>query len=161
GHVPMQDGSRCHPLTVLDDHSRFSLALRACGDEQGATVQSILITLFERYGQPQRILCDNGGPWGNCCDRVERYTLLEVWLLLHGIAISHGRPYHPQTQGKEERFHRTLNAELLCRRSLRDLSDAQQQFDQWRQIYNQVRPHEALQMQCPIHRYRSSPRSYQ
>lgn len=139
GHVAMEDGGRCHPLTVLDDHSRFCVGLQACADEQTQTVRPILVELFERYGQPWRILCDNGGPWGSCSgggDRVERYTLLEVWLLRHGVAVSHGRPYHPQTQGKEERFHRTLKAELLSGRSLRNLNDARERFEPWRQMYN-------------------------
>lgn len=159
GHVAMLDGGRCHPLTVLDDHSRFSLCVRACGDERTGTVRSALIDLFERYGQPQRILCDNGGPWGN--SGVEPYTLLSVWLLRHGIGVSHGRPRHPQTQGKDERFHRTLIDELLSRGPLRDLGDGQERFDEFRQTYNQVRPHEALGMDCPISRYRPSPRGYE
>jgi hypothetical protein len=155
----MLDGGRCHPLTVLDDHSRFDVGLIACGDERTETVQAALIGLLERYGQPMCMLCDNGGPWGSA--GAERYTKLSVWLMLHGIAVAHGRPYHPQTQGKDERFHRTLNVELLSRQSLRDLSDAQRRFDQWRQIYNQLRPHEALAMATPITRYRSSDRAYQ
>ncbi len=161
GHVPMLDGRRCHPLTVLDDHSRFSLCVRACGDEQTGTVQSALIELFERYGQPQRILCDNGAPWGSG-GGPEPYTFLSVWLLRHGIGVSHGRPRHPQTQGKDERFHRTLLDELLSHDGpLCDLVQGQSRFDDFRQTYNHVRPHEALGMDCPISRYRSSPRNYE
>jgi len=159
GHVAMLDGGRCHPLTVLDDHSRFNVGLIACANERTETVQAALIGLLERYGQPMCILCDNGGPWGSA--GAERYTQLSVWLMLHGIAVSHGRPYHPQTQGKDERFHRTLDVELLSRQSLRDLSDSQQRFDQWRQTYNQLRPHEALAMATPITRWRPSDHAYQ
>jgi transposase InsO family protein len=89
GHFALLEGGRCHALTVLDDHSRYALALRACGDERSATVTKTLITLFQRYGQPQRILCDNGSPWGS--SGLEPYTALSVWLILHGIAVSHGR----------------------------------------------------------------------
>lgn len=160
GHVALQRGGRCHPLTVLDDHSRFNLMLRACGDETLTTVRPILIELFERYGQPQRILCDNGAPWGSSGG--EPYTLLGVWLMRHGIGITHGRPHHPQTQGKEERFHRTLVDELLRRRApAEDLPDAQQRFDPWRDEYNHVRPHEAIGMATPASRYRPSTRAYQ
>jgi transposase InsO family protein len=92
--------------------------LRACADETRATVQPVLVELFERYGQPGRILCDNGAPWGSSGG--EPYTLLGVWLMRHGIGITHGRPRHPQTQGKDERFHRTLVDELLRRREPAD-----------------------------------------
>jgi transposase InsO family protein len=63
GHVAMDVG-RCHPLTVLDDHSRYSVGLLACGNEQSATVREHLTALFRRYGLPRAILCDNGSPWG-------------------------------------------------------------------------------------------------
>jgi transposase InsO family protein len=158
GHVPMLDGGRCHPLTVLDDHSRYNVGLIACDNERTETVKSALIGLLERYGQPARMLCDNGGPWGSC--GAERYTQLSVWLMLHGISVSHGRPYHPQTQGKDERFHRTFNVELLSRQSLRDLIDSQVHFDHWRGISNHVRPHEALGMATPVTRWRPSERAF-
>ena len=161
GHRAMLNGQRCHPLTVLDDHSRYNLCLRACGDEQRRTVQGELIELFGRYGQPRRILCDNGSPWGNSYDPHERYTKLGVWLMLHGIGIVHGRPCHPQTQGKDERFHRTLDDELLSREGpMRDLPHSQQRFGEFRQVYNHVRPHEALDLATPASRYRVSPRGY-
>ena len=156
GHVAVRHG-RCHPLTVLDDHSRYSLAIEACGDERSGTVQARLIALFRRYGLPWRLLADNGPPWGDAgADR----TTLTVWLLRLGIAVSHGRPYHPQTQGKEERFHRTLKAEVLARESFADLAAAQTAFDRWRIVYNQERPHEALDLATPGSRYVPSPRPY-
>lgn len=58
GHVGMGNGKRCHPLTVLDDHSRYSMVLQACGNEQGETVQSALIATFRKYGLPKRMLAD-------------------------------------------------------------------------------------------------------
>ncbi len=156
GHIALQHG-RCHPLTVLDDHSRYCLALEACGDERTDTVQSRLIALFERYGLPWRMLADNGAPWG---DGGSRYTALTVWLLRLGIAVSHGRPYHPQTQGKEERFHRTLKAEVLAGEIFAHLAAAQAGFDRWRPRYNHERPHEALALATPGSRYAPSPRRY-
>jgi hypothetical protein len=77
-------------------------------------------------------------------------------LLDLGIAVSHGRPYHPQTQGKEERFHRTLKEELIDRHRFADLASAQQAFDGWREIYNSRRPHEGIGMETPASRYRIS-----
>jgi len=156
GHIAVRTG-RCHPLTVLDDHSRYSLAVEACGDEQTGTVQSRLVPLFARYGMPWQMLMDNGAPWG---DRHGPYTRLTIWLMRLGITVSHGRPYHPQTQGKEERFHRTLKAEALGGETFADLAAAQAAFDCWRVSYNQERPHEALAMATPSSRYVPSPRCY-
>ena len=157
GHFALECG-RCHPLTVLDDHSRFNLRLEACGNEQTETVQERLTQAFRRYGLPKRMLMDNGSPWGD--DGTHPYTPLTVWLLRLGIAVSHGRPYHPQTQGKEERFHRTLKAEVLSRNTFRDLTHCQEHFDAWREIYNEHRPHDALDLAVPASRYRISPRQF-
>jgi hypothetical protein len=74
-----------------------------------------------------------------------------------GIRLHHGRAYHPQTQGKDERFHRTLNVEVLQGRRLADLAACQQAFDTWRPVYNDVRPHEALDLAVPSTRYKPSP----
>lgn len=157
GHFPVGEG-RCHPLTVLDDHSRFALAIEACSDEQTATVQSRLTAIFRRYGLPDRILMDNGSPWGD--DQDHPYTPLTAWLIRLGIDVSHGRPYHPQTQGKDERFHRTLEDELLKRRTFSDLQSCQHAFDAWRDLYNLERPHQALGLATPASRYQISPRAF-
>jgi len=90
GHFAMEQG-RCHPLTVLDDHSRYALALQACANEQAATVRERLSGVFRRYGLPRRMLCDNGPPWGTA-GSAERHTPLTVWLLDLGVEVSHGRP---------------------------------------------------------------------
>jgi transposase InsO family protein len=158
GHFALGNGQRCHPLTMLDDHSRYALCLRACRNQTGQTVQQALTETFRRYGLPERMLMDNGSPWGDDADHP--FTPLTVWLLRFGIAICHGRPYHPQTQGKEERFHRTLKVELLAGRSYRDHSSVQTSFDQWRLIYNQQRPHQALGMAVPASRYQISLRCF-
>ncbi|HYD31861.1 MAG TPA: IS481 family transposase [Azospirillaceae bacterium] len=157
GHFATLDG-RCHPLTVLDDHSRYALCLAACANEAGATVRAQLIRTFERYGLPERMTMDNGSPWGG--EAGAGYTPLTVWLLRLGIRCSHSRPYHPQTQGKDERFHRTLKAELLQGPPFADLAACQRAFERWRGIYNLERPHEALGLLVPATRYRVSPRSY-
>jgi transposase InsO family protein len=158
GHFGLAGGGRCHPLTILDDHSRYALALVACADERTETVQRHLIAVFRRYGLPAALLTDNGPPWGG--EGVHPYTPLAVWLLRLGVRVRHGRPRHPQTQGKDERFHRSLDAELLSRRTFTGLDDCQPAFDAWRQLYNHERPHEALQLAVPASRYRVSPRPY-
>jgi len=158
GYFHLGTQEQCHPLTVLDDHSRYSLCLEACRNEQTETVQQRLTAIFRRYGLPERMLMDNGPPWGSCL--LHQFTPLTVWLLRLGIAVSHGRPYHPQTQGKDERFHRSLKAEVLAQRVFPDFECVQRRFDDWRHCYNHVRPHEALDMQVPASRYQPSPRSF-
>jgi transposase InsO family protein len=156
GHVAC-GAARCHPLTVLDDHSRYSVVLQACADQRTATVRDALTAAFREHGLPSRIAVDNGAPWG---DREgSPYTALGVWLLRLGVAVSHSRPYHPQTLGKDERFHQTLKREVL-HTPLADLADGQRRFDAWRRVYNQERPHEALADAVPASRYRASLRPY-
>jgi transposase InsO family protein len=157
GHFPAAQG-RCHPLTVLDDHSRYALGLEACANEQTMTVQQRLTSIFRRYGLPRRFLVDNGAPWGSYAEHP--YTPLTVWLMRLGLQVSHSRPYHPQTLGKDERFHRTLNAELLKYCQGLELADCQRRFQDWRLLYNLERPHEALDLAVPASRYRESPRSF-
>jgi transposase InsO family protein len=158
GHFALGNGSRCHPLTVLDDHSRYAVCLQGCCDERGHTVQQRLTETFRCYGLPQRMLLDNGSPWGS--DSQHPYTPLTVWLLRLGIGVCHSRPRHPQTQGKEERFHRTLKAEVLSGPTFADLGAVQQRLDQWRSIYNHLRPHQALAMAVPSSRYQVSRRNF-
>jgi len=157
GHFALRHG-RCHPLTVLDDHSRFAVGLSACANEREVTARQRLSAVFRTYGLPLRILADNGPPFGTA--GTEAYSSLEVWLMRLGIAVFHGRPRHPQTQGKDERFHRTLRLELLHDREFRDLAQAQREFDGWREVYNFVRPHQALDLEPPASRYRPSPRAF-
>jgi transposase InsO family protein len=157
GWMPLGNGGRCHPLTILDDHSRYDLCLEACADEQGGTVQDRLQLTFRRYGLPEAFFVDNGSPWGDSSG--QRWTRLGVWLLKLGIAVLHSRPYHPQSRGKNERFHRTLQAEVFALKRFRDLGEVQRAFDAWRTTYNLERPHEALDQDVPGSRYRPSTRS--
>ena len=86
--------------------------------------------------------------------------MFTVWLMRLGVRVTHIRPLHPQTQGKDERFHRTFKAEVLSGKSFCDLSSCQHAFDRWRHVYNHERPHEALAFATPADRYRASPRSF-
>jgi putative transposase len=157
GDVPLANGASCHPLTMIDDHSRYALCVRACANEQGRTVQDQLTATFQRYGLPDAIFVDNGTPWGDSSGT--RWTRLGVWLLKLGVGLVHSRPYHPQSRGKNERFHRTLKAEVFAMRQFRDLPDLQRAFDSWRTVYNLERPHEALGLDVPASRYRPSSRA--
>lgn len=157
GHSPLENGLSCHPLTMLDDHSRFSLCLAACDNEQGAIVRGHLEQTFRRYGLPDAMFVDNGGPWGFTLD--DPWTRLTVWLLKLGVRVIHSRPYHPQSRGKNERFHRSLKAEVFALRRYRDLADVQRALDRWRAVYNLDRPHEALNYDVPASRYQPSART--
>jgi transposase InsO family protein len=149
---------RCYPLTILDDHSRFAVGLHACARNTRNITQNALIQVFRRYGLPASITCDNGPPWGS--SGRSYYTSLGVWLMRLRIRISHSRPHHPQTQGKDERFHRSLEAEVLRYQRGDSLRQWQEHFDRWRNVYNTERPHESLDMNVPASRYQPSPRSY-
>jgi transposase InsO family protein len=157
GHVAMGH-RRLHPLTVIDDHSRYSVVLRAADNERRRTVQFALQMAFERYGLPDVILTDNGNPWGdsNACG----LTRFSIWLIEHGVAPWHSPPLHPQNHGKNERFNRTLKSELLEGNVFHDLDQAQRAFDAWRHRYNHHRPHDALGLAVPADRYRPSRRSF-
>lgn len=157
GHVALRTG-RLHPLTVLDDHSRFSLVLEACPDQTTQTVKARLIKAFRRYGLPFRMMTDNGPPWGD--GGRNNFTLLGVWLIEIGIEVGHSRPLHPQTLGKEERFHRTLKAEAMAGPPFESLAAAQGAFDRWRHIYNAERPHDGIGSAVPLDRYTTSPRDF-
>jgi len=160
GHFGLAAGGRCHPLTVTDDHSRFNILLAACRDEQSLTVKEKLTGAFQCYGLPRQILCDNATIW-RCPKRSQGLSGLEAWLVRIGVEPIHGRPYHPQTQGKEERFHQTLKHEVLSRRvSWRDLEQCDEAFMEWRIIYNEQRPHESLGDATPVSRYAVSERRY-
>ena len=120
----------------------------ACSNERGDTVKNALQEAFGRYGLPWERLMDNGSPWGRGGDSPD--TALRVWLMRLGIVVCHGRRAHPQTQGKEDRFHATLKAELLGEGRPWSLEQCQRRFDEWRYICNTQRPHEALGLDTPV-----------
>jgi transposase InsO family protein len=155
GDFSMLDGKRCHPLTLLDDNTRYLLCLDAQENERYSGVKDSLLRLFHEYGLPRSILCDNGAPWKSLFDG---YTPFEVWMMQLDVLPIHGRPYHPQTQGKDERFHRTLKEDLIKRVPISDCHHAQSEFDQFRYCYNYERPHAAINLDVPAKRYRKSNR---
>jgi transposase InsO family protein len=157
GRFALRDRSWCHALTIVDDHSRYVPCLQACRNEQSDTVRGHLEKTFRCYGLPEAFLVDNGSSWGDGPE--QSWTRLGVWLLKLGIDVIHSRPYHPQTRGKNERFHRTLKAEVLAMRRFGRFAEVQGAFDRWRHLYNHERPHEALGQDVPASRYRASPRA--
>ena len=156
GNFSMLDGKRCYPLTMTDDHSRFCLCLHADTHFDYAAFLPVFTRVLEEYGLPSAILCDNGQPWGDSHGGI---TPFDVWMMRLDVLPTHGRPFHPQTQGKEERFHRTMKRELLSRRPFENTEDAQRAFAAWRQEYNCERPHEALGLDVPAKHYKPSKRT--
>jgi transposase InsO family protein len=159
GDFPLSAG-RCFPLTALDDHSRFNLVLQSLGGQGVEQVRPWLQAAFERYGLPERINTDNGPPWGSPRVPGRSLSQLAIWLVRLGIRISFSTPGHPQTNGKEERFHRSLKAEVLNGRSFHDHAHVQTELDRWREIYNHQRPHDAIGLAVPASRYHPSVRTF-
>lgn len=152
GDFPLLDGTRCYPLDILDDHSRFCLCTEPKSTAAG--VQESFLRVFQAYGLPDAILSDNGPQFAGFRGG---YTRFERWLMDLDILPIHGRILHPQTQGKIERFHRTMKAELL-REPFRDITEAADKFAAWRWKYNEIRPHSALGMKPPAKVYTPSKR---
>ena len=107
---------RCHPLTIVDDHSRYVPCLKACANQQTDTVQAHLAATFGRYGLPDAMFVDNGSPGAM---PPASTGPARVWLLKLGVEVIYSRPYHPQSRGKNERFHRTLKDEVFALRRFR------------------------------------------
>jgi transposase InsO family protein len=149
-------GQRCEPLTVRDEFSRYVLELRAMADARGETVRVCFERLFERHGVPTAIRSDNGAPFASD-QGVLGLSRLSAWWVALGIDLERGRPGCPQDNGAHERLH------LDIERELRGLEVAEQQvgFDDWRKIFNQERPHEALGMKRPAQVYTDSGRKYE
>ena len=156
GEFRMADGSYCYPLTILDDHSRFSLKIAPRSGTANVVIP-VFTEVFLEYGMPESILSDNGSQFAGFR---KGYTQFEKWLMDLDILPIHGRIKHPQTQGKIERFHRTMKHELLNHIQIEDLEDAEKKLAAWREKYNNIRPHEALGMKTPGEVYEPSARQY-
>ena len=158
GYFEIQ-GQQCHPLTVLDDYSRYLVGLRACRNERRDTVKAHLTDIFREYGMPDAFLVDNGPPWGGI-GRQPYYTKLNTWMFRLDIRVIHSSPGHPQTLGKGERLNRTLGADVIMEGDIDGFPGCQFQFNTWRYVYNYERPHEALAMDVPASRYSPSKRKF-
>jgi len=154
-----QAGARDEPLTVLDDHSRFALGVFALPNHRAPTVRECFVRVFERYGLPRQLLMDHGAPWWS---NRNGWGLsgLAVFFLEQNIELVFGRVGHPQTQGKIERFHRTLARSMTRQGWPERWEQWQERYDGFVWRYNQERPHEALGMSRPAERYRPSERRY-
>jgi transposase InsO family protein len=146
------EGGKCYPLSFLDDCSRYLLGLWPLTSTGALGVYESLRSHFRQIGVPESILTDHGTPWYSTTNG-HGLTWLSVWLIKQGISIRYSGVGHPQTQGKVERFHRTLKERTRHRRPPTTLEGWQQWAEEFRAEYNNERPHEALGMKTPAEVY--------
>jgi len=146
------NGQRCEPLTVRDECTRYVLEVRAVADARSQTVRACFERLFERKGVPQAIRSDNGVPFASSTG-VLGLSKLSAWWVALGIDLERGRPGCPQDNGGHERLHLDIERELRG-------EEQQASFDEWRRVFNEERPHEALAMKRPAELYQPSPRKF-
>jgi len=153
-----RDRKRFEPLTVRDAFSRYVLCLQMLGSTRADVVKPAFERLFESCGLPAVIRVDNGSPFA-CTSAPAGLSQLSAWWTALGIRVSFSRPAHPQDNGAHERMHADVAAELECDpAACREVQ--QRAADRWRLIYNEIRPHEALQMKTPASLYLRSPRRF-
>ena len=160
GAYPLGDGGRCHALSILDDHSRFAVGLEALPALRSDLVRAVLTRSFERYGVPTALLMDHGTPWWSTKGPAG-LTALGVFLLKQGIRLIFGAVRHPQTQGKVERFHRTLGERLRWTGVPTTLRAFDGAFRRFVEEYNHRRPHAALRLEPPALHFQVSARPFQ
>ncbi len=156
-HWRLADETEVEVLNWLDDHSRYLLSCTAHQPVTGDDVVSVFLAVVEEYGPPASTLTDNGSVY------TSRFTggrnAFEYVLPLLGVRQKNGSPGHPQTQGKTERFHQTLQRWLSARPPASTLPELQHQLDTFREHYNEQRPHRALRRNTPGHAYRATPKA--
>ena len=156
GEFRMADNNYCYPLDIIDDHSRYAIKVEPRLSTANVVIP-VFTDAFREFGLPNSILTDNGAQFAGF---KKGYTRFEKWLMDLDIQPIHGRIKHPQTQGKIERFHRTMKQELLKHTTIADIDDAAEKLTAWKDKYNNLRPHEALGMKRPVEVYAPSNRVF-
>jgi len=156
-HWRLADGTDVEILNWLDDHSRYLLSCTVHRPVTGDVVVAVFLGLVEEYGPPASTLTDNGRVY------TSRFTggrnAFEYILPILGVRQKNGAPGHPQTQGKTERFHQTLQRWLRARPAPRTILELQRQLNQFQAHYNERRPHRALDRRTPGDTYRATPKA--
>jgi len=155
GWFRAQDGARVDPLTITDAWSRYLLRSQAVEKTDTERVRAVFEAAFREYGLPEAIRTDNGAPFASSA--VGGLSRLAVWWIKLGIVPERIQAGHPEQNGRHERMHRTLKLEVKAADHWRA---QQRELDRFRHDFNQVRPHEALDMQTPANVYEPSPRPY-
>lgn len=150
-HWKLADGTAVEVLNIIDDHSRRCVASRVFASTRSADVVRTLHHAADDLGYPASMLTDNGSIF--TATARGGVSSLETELFALGIAVKHGKPYHPQTQGKVERFHQTLKRHLASQDLPETKRQLQAQLDRFVVYYNEVRPHRALSRRTPAEAY--------
>jgi putative transposase len=158
GEFMLADRRYCYPLTITDFASRYLIACEALHTTKEAYAFSVFESAFKEFGLPRAIRTDNGVPFASP-NALFGLSRLSVWWLRLGIEIERIKPGHPQQNGRHERMHLTLKMEAT-KPAARNFLQQQARFDDFVDCYNNERPHQALDMQCPAQRYRPSARPY-
>jgi len=159
GKFRMGNMRYCYPLTIMDTHSRYVLAIVGMHRPTFEATKAVFEALFEQYGLPEQIHTDNGEPFGSTVS-LSRLTRLAVWFMDLGIMPVYSDPGHPEQNPEHERMHRDLKAEATRPPSW-DLPRQQRKFDAFRHEHNDLRPHQALAGHMPQDLYYRSARVYE
>jgi len=155
GQFKTGNGRYCYPLTVTDSFSRYLLGCQGLNSTSVEESKPVFTKLFREYGLPKRIRTDNGVPFAT--NTLARLSRLSAWWVRLGVLPELIEPGKPQQNGRHERMHRTLKAEAT-RPAAASLAAQQRKFNTFREEFNHVRPHEALDQQTPASFYTPSNR---
>lgn len=155
GDFKLHEG-RCYPLTICDRFSRYLLKCEALPSTRTQPTKLHFERAFREFGLPERIRSDNGTPFASTA--LGGLSRLSIWWIKLGIELERIRPGHPEENGAHERMHRTLKNEAV--RPGKSFADQQREFDRFRRYFNNVRPHEGIELDLPGQRYETSWRSY-
>ena len=158
GEFMLGNRQYCYPLTVTDYSSRYLLACEGLESTQSTFAFAVFERVFKEYGLPQAIRTDNGVPFASP-NALFGLSRLSVWWLRLGINLERIKPGHPQQNGRHERLHLTLKKEATKPASYNFLQQ-QRRFDDFLEVYNCERPHQALNGRYPAELYTPSPRAY-
>ena len=148
----------CYPLTVTDHASRYLLTCEALSSTRENYAFTVFERLFKERGLPANIRSDNGVPFASA-HALFNLSKLAVWWLRLGIGIERIKPGHPQQNGRHQRMHLTRKKEAT-KPAVRNFLQQQARFDKFIEVFNNERPHEALDMKCPAEVYQPSTRPY-
>lgn len=157
GWFRTRDGQKCYPLTICDQFSRYILACHGEETTAGGPARKVFERAFREYGLPAAIRTDNGVPFAGL--GIGRLSRLSVWWIRNDVMPELIEPGRPQQNGRHERMHRTLKAEVAVNPAI-NRAGQQRKFDAWRREFNELRPHEALGGRPPAALYTPSPRPY-
>lgn len=145
------------PVPILDDHSRFCVGLIAASGCTGLWALECFRSASRLYGLPLEILSDHGSTFGTSRSYISEFG---AYMMAVGVKHIQGRYAHPQTQGKLERFNQSLQKECIRRHDYASIDDWNKCFDDYRHLYNELRPHQSLCDETPAARYHVSERVF-